>query len=77
MIQSSENLVMDGWIDGRTSGQKMAGISDTTANSDIFVDDVTNAIKAIKESKQRPNAKAIWQYLSNKLASLKITPLKY
>ena len=51
MIQSCKNLVVDGWIDGRTSGEKMTSVSDATANSDIFVDDVTNAIKAIKESK--------------------------
>ena len=42
---------------------------DTTVNNDIFVDDVKTAIKAIKESKKRPDTKAIWQYLSNKLAS--------
>ena len=47
----------------------MADVSDTTVNSDIFVDDVKTAVKAIKESKKRPNTKAIWQYLSNKLAS--------
>ena len=42
---------------------------DTIVNNDIFVDDVKTAIKAIKESKKRPDTKAIWQYLSNKLAS--------
>ena len=42
---------------------------DTTVNNDIFVDDVKTAIKAIKESKKCPDTKAIWQYLSNKLAS--------
>ena len=47
----------------------MADVSDTTVNSDIFVDDVKTAIKAIKESRKRPDTKAIWQYLSNKLAS--------
>ena len=41
---------------------------DTTVNNDIFVDDVKTAIKAIKESKKRRDTKAIWQYLSNKLA---------
>ena len=40
-----------------------------TVNSDIFVDDVKTAVKAIKESKKRPDTRAIWQYLSNKLAS--------
>ena len=48
---------------------KMADVSDTTVNSDIFVDDIKTAIIAIKESKKRPDTKAIWQYLSNKLAS--------
>ena len=48
---------------------KMADVSDTTVNSDIFVDDVKTVMKAIKESKKRPDEKAIWQYLSNKLAS--------
>ena len=47
----------------------MADVSDTTVNSDIFVDDVKTVMKAIKESKKRPDEKAIWQYLSNKLAS--------
>ena len=47
----------------------MADVSDTTVNSDIFVDDFKTTIKAIKESKKRPNTKAIWQYLSNNLAS--------
>ena len=47
----------------------MADVSNTTVNSDIFVDDVKTAVKAIKESKKRPDKKAIWQYLSNKLAS--------
>ena len=47
----------------------MADVSDTTVNSDIFVDDVKTAIKAIKESKKRPDTKAICQYLSNKLVS--------
>ena len=47
----------------------MADVSDTTVNSDIFVDDVKTAVEAIKESKKRPNTIAIWQYLSNKLAS--------
>ena len=47
----------------------MVGVSDTTVNSDIFVDDVKTTVKAIKESKKRPDTKAIWQYLSNKLAS--------
>ena len=41
---------------------------DTTVNNDIFVDDVKTAIKAIRESKKRRDTKAIWQYLSNKLA---------
>ena len=48
---------------------KMADVSNTTVNSDIFVDGVKTTIKAIKESKKRPNTKAIWQYLSKKLAS--------
>ena len=43
-------------------------VDDTTVNNDIFVDDVKTAIKAIKESKKRRDTKAIWQYLSNKLA---------
>ena len=47
----------------------MVHLSDTTVNSDIFVDDVKTAVKAIKESKKRLNTKSIWQYLSNKLAS--------
>ena len=47
----------------------MVGVSDTTVNSDIFVDDVKTTVKVIKESKKRPDTKAIWQYLSNKLAS--------
>ena len=47
----------------------MADVSDTTVNSDIFADDFKTTIKAIKESKKRPNTKAIWQYLSKKLAS--------
>ena len=47
----------------------MADVSDTTVNNDIFVDDVKTAIKAIKESKKRPDTKAICQYLSNKLVS--------
>ena len=47
----------------------MEGVSDTTVNSDTFVDDVKTAVKAIKESKKRPDTKGIWQYLSNKLAS--------
>ena len=47
----------------------MADVSDTTVNSDIFVDDVKTAIKTIKESKKRPDTKAVWQCLSNKLAS--------
>ena len=45
--------------------EKMADLSDTTVNSDIFVDDVKTAIKAMKESKKRPDIKAIRQYLSN------------
>ena len=50
--------------------KKMANVSDSTVNSDIFVDDVKTAIKAtIKESKKRPHTKSIWQYLSNKLTS--------
>ena len=48
---------------------KMVDVSDTTVNSDIFVDDIKTAIIAIKESKKRPDTKAIWQYVSNKLAS--------
>ena len=47
----------------------MAGVRNTTVNSDVFVDDVKTAIKAIKESKKRADTKAIWQHLSNKLAS--------
>ena len=47
----------------------MADVSNATANSDMFADDVKTAIKAIKESKKRPHTKSIWQYLSNKLAS--------
>ena len=47
----------------------MTDVSDTTVNSDIFVDDFKTTIKAIKESKKRPNTKAIWKYLSNNLAS--------
>ena len=47
----------------------MADASDTTVNSDIFVDDVKTTINTIKESKKRPDTKAVWQYLSNKLAS--------
>ena len=39
----------------------MVGVSDTTVNSDIFVDDVKTAIKAIKESKKRHDTKSIWQ----------------
>ena len=35
----------------------MADVSDGTANSGIFVDDIKTAIKAIKESKKRPNKK--------------------
>ena len=31
----------------------MAVVSDTTVNSDIFVDDVKTTIKAIKESKKK------------------------
>ena len=46
----------------------MADVSNTTVNSDIFVDDVKTAAKAIKESKKCPDNKAVWQYLSNKLA---------
>ena len=38
--------------------EKMADQSDTTVNSDIFVDDVKTAIKAMKESKKRPDIKA-------------------
>ena len=38
---------------------KMADVSDTTVYSDIFVDDIKTAIKAIKESKKRPDTKAI------------------
>ena len=41
----------------------MADLSDTTVNSDIFVDDLKTARTDIKDTK------AIWQYLSNKLAS--------
>ena len=48
---------------------KMADVSDTTVNSDIFVDDIKTAVIAIKESKKRPDTKSIWQYFSNKLAS--------
>ena len=40
-----------------------------TFNSDIFVDDIKNDVIAVKEPKKRPDTKAIWQYLSNKLAS--------
>ena len=47
----------------------MADVSDTTVNSDVFVDDVKTDVKAIKESKKLPDTKLIWQYLSNKLAS--------
>ena len=47
----------------------MVDVSNTTVNSDFFVDDVKTAITAIKESKKRPDTKAIWQYLSNKLTS--------
>ena len=46
----------------------MADKNDTAVNSEIFADDVKTAIKAIEESKKRPDTKAIWQYLSNKLA---------
>ena len=38
----------------------MVDVSNTTVNSDIFVDDVKTAITAIKESKKRPDTKAIW-----------------
>ena len=37
----------------------MADVSDTTVNSDIFVDDFKTTIKGIKESKKRPDTKAI------------------
>ena len=37
----------------------MADVSDTTVKSDIFVDDFKTAIKGIKESKKRPDTKAI------------------
>ena len=47
----------------------MADVSDTTVNSYIFIDDIKTAVIAVKESKKRPDTKAIWQYLSNKLAS--------
>ena len=47
----------------------MADVSDTTVNSDIFADDIKTAVIAVKESKKRPDTKAIWQYLSNKFAS--------
>ena len=47
----------------------MADVNDITVNSDIFVDDVKTTVKAIKELKKRPDKKAIWQYLSNKLPS--------
>ena len=47
----------------------MVDVSNTTVNSDFFVDDVKTVITAIKESKKRPDTKAIWQYLSNKLTS--------
>ena len=53
----------------RLPAQKMADVSDTTVNNDIFVDDVKTAIKAIIESKNCPDTTAFWQYLSNKLAS--------
>ena len=48
---------------------RAADVSDSTVNSDIFVDDIKTAVIAIKESKKRLDTKAIWQYLSNKLAS--------
>ena len=35
----------------------MTDVSDGTANSGIFADDIKTAIKAIKESKKRPNKK--------------------
>ena len=47
----------------------MADVSDTTFNSDIFVDDVKTAVKAIKESKKPPDTKSTWQFISKKLAS--------
>ena len=47
----------------------VADVSDTTVNSDIFVGDVKTAINGLKKSKKRPHTTAIWQYLSNKLAS--------
>ena len=47
----------------------MADVSDTTFNSDIFVDDVKTAVKAIKEPKKPPDTKSTWQFISKKLAS--------
>ena len=49
------------------SQESMADFRNTTCNSDFY--DVKKTIKAIKESRKRPDTKAIWQYLSNKLRS--------
>ena len=40
------------------SQESMADLRDTTCNSDFY--DVKNTIKAIKESRKRPDTKAIW-----------------
>ena len=46
-------------------------VSDTTVSSDIFVNDVKTAVKATKESKKRPDTRAIREYHSNTSEILK------